>query len=53
MIQEIVTYLVVGVAVCIAGVYIYKIFCSKRHNGCQGCSGCVLKEKMKEKEKKE
>jgi len=51
MIQEIITYIIVGVSVCIASVYIYKMFCSKKHNGCAGCSGCLLKEKMKEKEK--
>lgn len=53
MIQDIITYIIIAVAVFIAGVYVYKMFCSKKHNGCAGCSasGCLLKEKMKEKEK--
>lgn len=51
MIQEIITYIIVGVSVCIAGVYVYKMFCSKKHNGCEGCSGCLLKDKIKEKKK--
>ena len=50
MIQEIITYIIVSVAVLVAGVYIYKMFCSKKHKGCQGCSGCILKEKMKERD---
>lgn len=55
MIQDIITYIIVGLATVIAGAYIYKMFCSKKNNGCAGCSesGCLLKDNIKEKQAKE
>lgn len=52
MIQDIITYTVIAVAVVIAGAYLYKMFCSKKNSGCAGCgaSDCLLRDKIKEKQ---
>lgn len=52
MIQDIITYLIVAVAVAIAGTYIYKMFFSKKNSGCAGCGAteCALRDKIKKKE---
>jgi len=50
LLQYILTFIIVGIAVVYAGYMIYRRFSKKRRTSpCDDCEGCALKESFKEK----
>lgn len=53
-IQQVIVFIIIGIAVCIAGYKVYKTFFLKK-SGCDGCasdcSGCAVMDLKKENSK--